>query len=125
MAEQTRMEIIKGEGDQLIEQIKRLVHEGNVRRIIIKQDERTVAEFPLTIGVIGVVLAPVFAAVRALAPLLSGCPIESSGRAPRRSGPLTHSRMATRMKRHQQWSCGHRRDAGERGRRAAGTTTVQ
>lgn len=76
MAEQTRMETIKVEGGQLIEQIKRLVHEGNVRRIIIKQDERTVAEFPLTIGVIGVVLAPVLAAVGAIAALLTDCTIE-------------------------------------------------
>ena len=76
MADQTRMETIKVEGGQLIEQIKRLVHEGNVRRIIVKQGERTVAEFPLTIGVIGVVLAPVLAAVGALAALLSDCTIE-------------------------------------------------
>jgi len=76
MAEQTRMETIKVEGGQLIEQIKRLVHEGNVRRIIVKQEDHTVAEFPLTIGVIGVVLAPVFAAVGALAALLSDCTIE-------------------------------------------------
>ena len=48
MAEQTRMETIKVEGGQLIDQIKRLVHEGNVRRIIIKQEDRTVAEFPRT-----------------------------------------------------------------------------
>jgi Domain of unknown function (DUF4342) len=76
MAEQTRMETIKVEGSQLIDQIKRLVHEGNVRRIIIKQEDRTVAEFPLTIGVIGVVLAPMFAAVGALATLLTDCTIE-------------------------------------------------
>ena len=76
MADQTRMETIKVEGGQLIDQIKRLVHEGNVRRIIIKQEERTVAEFPLTIGVIGVVLAPVLAAVGALAALLTDCTIE-------------------------------------------------
>jgi len=76
MAEQTRMETIKVEGGQLIDQIKRLVHEGNVRRIIIKQEDRTVAEFPLTIGVIGVVLAPMFAAIGALAALLTDCTIE-------------------------------------------------
>jgi hypothetical protein len=75
MAEQIRMETIKVEGGQLIEQIKRLVHEGNVRRIIIKQEDRTVAEFPLTIGVIGVVLAPVLVAVGALAALLTNCTI--------------------------------------------------
>ena len=53
MAEQNRMEQSKAEGGQLIDQIKRLVHEGNVRRIVIKQGERTVVEFPLTIGVVG------------------------------------------------------------------------
>jgi hypothetical protein len=76
MAEQHRMETIKVEGGQLIDQIKRLVHEGNVRRIVIKQGERTVVEFPLTIGVVGVVLAPVLAAAGALAALLTDCAIE-------------------------------------------------
>jgi hypothetical protein len=76
MAEQTKTETIKVEGAQLVDQIKRLVHEGNVRRIIIKQDDRTVAEFPLTLGVIGVVLAPVLAAVGAIAALITDCTIE-------------------------------------------------
>ena len=76
MTEQTRTEIIKGEGGQLIAQIKRFVHEGNVRRIIVKQDERIVAEFPLTFGVLGVVVAPVLAAVGALVALLADCTIE-------------------------------------------------
>jgi hypothetical protein len=76
MVEQTKRETIKAEGSQLIDQIKRLIHEGNVRRISIKQDDRTVVEFPLTIGVIGVVLAPVLAAVGALAALLTECTIE-------------------------------------------------
>jgi hypothetical protein len=70
------METIKVEGGQLLDQIKRLVHEGNVRRITIKQEDRVVAEFPLTFGVIGVVLAPVLAAVGALAALLTDCSIE-------------------------------------------------
>jgi hypothetical protein len=76
MAEQNRMESIKVEGGQLIDHIKRLVHEGNVRRIVIKQGERTVVEFPLTIGVVGVMLAPVLAAAGALAALLTDCTIE-------------------------------------------------
>jgi Domain of unknown function (DUF4342) len=76
MGEQINMETIKVEGGQLIDQIKRLVHEGNVRRITIKQEERTVVEFPLTVGVIGVVLMPVLAAVGALAALLAECTIE-------------------------------------------------
>jgi hypothetical protein len=76
VVEHTKREMIKAEGSQLIDQIKRLIHEGNVRRISIKQDDRTVVEFPLTIGVIGVMLAPVLAAAGALAALLTECTIE-------------------------------------------------
>ena len=76
MEETTRIETIKVEGSQLIDRIKQLIHEGNVRRITIRQGEQTIAEFPLTIGVIGVLVAPVLAAVGALAALLSDCTIE-------------------------------------------------
>lgn len=64
------------EGSQLIDKVKQLIHEGNVRRIIVKQEGRTVAEFPLTFGVVGVVVAPVLAAIGALAALLAHCTIE-------------------------------------------------
>ena len=76
MQEQGRMETIKVEGSQLIDQVKQLLHEGNVRHIAIKQDGRTIVEFPLTVGVVGVVLVPVLAAVGALAALLAECSIE-------------------------------------------------
>ena len=76
MQEQSRIETIKVEGGQLIDRVKQLIHEGNVRRVIIKQGEHTVVEFPLTIGVVGVVLAPVLAAAGALAALLTDCTIE-------------------------------------------------
>ena len=57
-------------GDHLVSRIKDILHEGNVRRIIIKNDEdRTLLEIPLTIGVVGAVLAPVWAALGALAAL--------------------------------------------------------
>jgi len=57
-------------GDNLVARIKEILHEGNVRRIIIKNDEgRTLLEIPLTIGVVGAVLAPVWAALGALAAL--------------------------------------------------------
>ncbi|HEX9632947.1 MAG TPA: DUF4342 domain-containing protein [Gemmatimonadales bacterium] len=57
-------------GDNLVSRIKEILHEGNVRRIIIKTDEgRTLLEIPLTIGVVGAVLAPVWAALGALAAL--------------------------------------------------------
>ncbi|HEY7490541.1 MAG TPA: DUF4342 domain-containing protein [Candidatus Tectomicrobia bacterium] len=63
-------------GSQLLEHAKRLLHEGNIRRIVISQDGRTIAEFPLTLGVVGAMLAPVLAAIGALAALLTECTIE-------------------------------------------------
>jgi hypothetical protein len=76
MQESSRIETIKVEGGQLIDRFKQLLHEGNVRRIIIKQDEHTVAEFPLMIGVVGALLAPQLAALGAIAALVTECSIE-------------------------------------------------
>lgn len=76
MAERTFKESFKVAADQLVDAVKRLVHEGNVRRVIIKQEGRTVVEFPLTIGVVGTVLAPVLAAVGAIAAFMTECTIE-------------------------------------------------
>lgn len=76
MSTQETMETIKLRGNQLIDQIKQLVHEGNVRRIVIKHEEATVAEFPLTVGVVGVVFAPALAAMGALVAMLTDCTIE-------------------------------------------------
>ena len=57
-------------GDSLVSKIKELIHQGNVRRIIIKNDEgRVLIEIPLTIGVVGAVLLPVWAAIGAIAAL--------------------------------------------------------
>jgi hypothetical protein len=57
-------------GDAVIAKIKDIVHAGNVRRIIIKNEEgRTLIEIPLTIGVVGAVLLPVWAAIGAIAAL--------------------------------------------------------
>jgi len=75
MAETFR-ESFKVATDQLVDAVRKLLHEGNVRRIIIKQDSRSVAEFPLTVGVIGAVFAPVLAAVGALAAVLNDCTVE-------------------------------------------------
>ena len=54
---ETYKESFKVAGQQLVEAVKKLVHEGNVRRVIIKHGDHTIAEFPLTVGVIGAVLA--------------------------------------------------------------------
>jgi Domain of unknown function (DUF4342) len=76
MTERTFKESFKVAADQLVDAVKKLVHEGNVRRVIIKQDARTIAEFPLTVGVIGAVLAPVLAAVGAIAAVVTDCTVE-------------------------------------------------
>ncbi|HLE90946.1 MAG TPA: DUF4342 domain-containing protein [Anaerolineales bacterium] len=59
-------------GEELLARIKKLLHEGNIRRIIIKDKEgKTVMEIPLTIGVVGVLLAPTLAALGAVAALVT------------------------------------------------------
>ncbi|HVB21972.1 MAG TPA: DUF4342 domain-containing protein [Ktedonobacteraceae bacterium] len=63
-------------GDQLVTTVEHLLHEGNVRRIIIKQDEHTILELPLTVGVIGALVAPMLAAVGAIGAVLANCTIE-------------------------------------------------
>jgi len=64
-------------GDELLKKVKEIIHEGNVNRIIIKNEEgKTYLEIPVTIGVIGALLAPVFAAVGALAALAVNFKIE-------------------------------------------------
>jgi hypothetical protein len=63
-------EEFKVAGNDIIARIKELVHEGNVRRIVVKDKEQdTIAEFPLTAGVVGAVLLPVWAALGAIAAL--------------------------------------------------------
>ncbi len=63
-------------GDDLVAKVKELVREGNVRRIIIKDDEgKTLIEVPLTLGVVGAFLLPVWAAIGAIAALVTKCSI--------------------------------------------------
>ena len=76
MSERTIWETIKLQGNELLERVKEIIHEGNARRVVIKQGENTVAEFPLTAGVVGALLAPVLAAIGALVALLKDCSIE-------------------------------------------------
>lgn len=62
--------------DNLIEKVKELLHEGNVTRIIVKDEhEKTLLEIPVTIGVIGVLLAPWLAALGVIAALATNCKI--------------------------------------------------
>jgi hypothetical protein len=74
--EHSNHESFKVTGDELLSRIKEIIKEGNARKVIIKNEkEETIMEFPLTIGAIGVVLAPVFAAVGAIAALATDCTI--------------------------------------------------
>ncbi len=64
-------------GEKLIEKLKELLHAGNVRHVVIKNDEgRTLIEFPVSLGVAGAVLLPVWAAVGAIAAVVTKCSIE-------------------------------------------------
>jgi hypothetical protein len=71
----TRKEEFSVNGDKLVAEIKRLVNEGNIRRISIKQGDKTLIEIPLTLGVIGIALLPVWAAIGAIAALVTECTI--------------------------------------------------
>jgi len=71
-----RKETFKVNGEQLLAKVKQLLKEGNIRWIIIKDKSgKVVVEFPLTIGVVGAVLAPTLAAIGAIAALLTECEI--------------------------------------------------
>jgi hypothetical protein len=72
MNEKNRTEEFSVNGEELLARIKALLHEGNIRRIIIRDKQgRTFMEIPLTVGVAGVLLAPTLAAIGALAALVS------------------------------------------------------
>jgi hypothetical protein len=71
-----KTEEFKISGDEMLAKVRELVHEGNVRRLIIKSESGiTLLEVPLTIGVIGAALLPVLAAVGALAAVATDCTI--------------------------------------------------
>lgn len=76
MAKGTVWETLKGQGGQVVDEVRRIVHEGSVRRVIVRQGDRVVAEFPLTVGVVGALAAPAVAAIGALVALLADCRID-------------------------------------------------
>jgi hypothetical protein len=72
----TFTEEIQTTGEELVARVKELVHEGNVRRVIVKNEEgKTLIEIPLTLGVVGALLLPVAAALGAIAALVTDCTI--------------------------------------------------
>ena len=74
--EQVRREEFKVRGEALVDKIKELVHEGNIRRIIIKdKSDHTLVDIPLTFGVLGALVAPQLAAIGAIAALVTNATI--------------------------------------------------
>jgi CBS domain-containing protein len=74
--ENVRREEFKVNGEALVDKIKELVHEGNIRRILIKdKDDRILIDIPLTFGVLGVLVAPQLAAIGAIAALVGNATI--------------------------------------------------
>jgi hypothetical protein len=96
MPDKTIWETLKIEGGNVIDKLRELIHKGNIRRVVIEHQGRTVAEFPLTAGVVGSVLAPPLAAIGAIYALAKDCtikvervePVEQPGEV--RQQPTTH-----------------------------------
>ena len=70
-------------GGQLVDRVKQLIHEGNIRRIRVLQQDRVVMEIPLTAGVVAIAVAPLLAALGAFAALATECTIEVEKAEPR------------------------------------------
>jgi hypothetical protein len=89
----TRAEEFKVSGRQLLETVKRVVREGNVRRIVLRNTAgRTVLDLPLTAGIVGAALVPLYAAVAGLAALAAHYTlvVERSDDPPRHGPPAVH-----------------------------------
>lgn len=76
MSTQTWWETVGGTGGAVLDQLRRLLAEGNVRRVRVRQKAQVIAEFPLTVGLVGAVFAPLLAAIGAITALVTGCTIE-------------------------------------------------
>jgi hypothetical protein len=76
MEKKARIEEFRIDGKELVEKVKELVHQGNIRRIVIKNPEgKILMEIPLTIGVVGTLLLPTVAALGVIAALVTECTI--------------------------------------------------
>jgi hypothetical protein len=74
--ENIKKEEFRVSGENIVKKLKELVKEGNIRRIIIKNEEgKTLIEAPLTIGVVGAALLPIWAAIGAVVALVTNCTI--------------------------------------------------
>ena len=92
MTDKTVWETIKTESGNVLERLHELIHKGNIRRVVIEHQGGTVAEFPLTAGVVGSMLAPPLAAIGAIYALAKECTIKvervDTVDKPRAAGPV-------------------------------------
>ena len=95
MTVKTYWESCKADGETIVEKVKAVIHAGNVRRVVVQHEGHTVAEFPLTAGVVGTMLAPVLAAIGALVALLKDCTIQV-GRVDTEAAAKEESRTSAR-----------------------------
>jgi hypothetical protein len=76
----TEKESFTVSGDKVVEKVKQIIHEGNIRRVRLLHNGRTIIEIPLSVGapvaVVGILAAPVLAAIGAFAALVTECTIE-------------------------------------------------
>jgi len=76
MSEHDKVEEFSINGEELVSKIKEIIKQGNARKITIRSKEgNEIMSFPVTVGVAGIVLAPVFAALGAIAALATECTI--------------------------------------------------
>ena len=76
MTEKTRTEEFQVQGEEILAKVKELVRQGNIRRISIKsEDGKPIVDLPLTLGVVGALLLPQFAALGAIAALVARCTV--------------------------------------------------
>ena len=76
MGDRFSWETLKGEGQALVDKLKAVLHEGNIRRVVVQHKGQTIAEFPVTAGIVGAPLAPVVAAIGAIVVMLKDCTIQ-------------------------------------------------
>jgi len=76
MPKKSKKEEFKVSGDDIVKKVKEILNEGNARRITIKnEDDKSIMEIPLTLGVAGALLAPYLAAIGAIAAVVTNCTI--------------------------------------------------
>lgn len=68
-------ETFRIEGEKLLKKVKDLINEGNIRKITITKNDKEIMSFPVTIGVVGAIFAPILVAVGALAAVIGECEI--------------------------------------------------